>query len=73
MTATLGDGVIISNNVVMGGHVEIGPRAVIGGSAALLQFVRIGAGAMVGGLTGVPSDVITVLLRVRHARASCWG
>jgi UDP-N-acetylglucosamine acyltransferase len=53
----IGDGVIISNNVVMGGHVEIGARAVIGGSAALLQFVRVGAGAMIGGMTGVPSDV----------------
>jgi UDP-N-acetylglucosamine acyltransferase len=53
----IGDGVIVSNNVVMGGHVEIGPRAVIGGSAALLQFVRVGTGAMIGGLTGVPSDI----------------
>ncbi len=53
----IGDGVVISNNVVMGGHVEVGNRAVIGGAAAILQFVRIGAGAMVGGLTGVPCDV----------------
>ncbi len=53
----IGDGVIISNNVVLGGHVEIGDRAVIGGAAALLQFVRIGTGAMVGGVTGVPADV----------------
>jgi UDP-N-acetylglucosamine acyltransferase len=53
----VGDGVIISNNVVMGGHVEIGARAVLGGTAAILQFVRVGTGAMVGGLTGVTSDV----------------
>jgi UDP-N-acetylglucosamine acyltransferase len=53
----IGDNVIISNNVVLGGHVEIGDRAVIGGAAALLQFVRIGKGAMVGGVTGVPADV----------------
>jgi len=53
----IGDGVVISNNVVMGGHVEIGHRAVIGGSSAILQFVRIGTGAMVGGMSGVPSDV----------------
>jgi UDP-N-acetylglucosamine acyltransferase len=53
----IGDGVVISNNVVMGGHVEIGNRAVVGGSSALLQFVRIGAGAMVGGVTGVSNDV----------------
>lgn len=54
----LGDGVIISNNVALGGHVEIGDRAVIGGNAALLQFTRVGQGAMVGGLTGVTRDVI---------------
>ncbi len=54
----IGDGVIIANNVVMGGHVEIGANAVIGGSAALHQFVRIGRGAMVGGMSGVEADVI---------------
>ncbi|HUW79300.1 MAG TPA: acyl-ACP--UDP-N-acetylglucosamine O-acyltransferase [Acidocella sp.] len=53
----VGDGVIMSNNVVLGGHVEIGDRAVLGGTAALLQFVRVGTGAMVGGLTGVTADV----------------
>ena len=55
---TLGDGVIIANNVVMGGHVDIGDGAVIGGSAALHQFVRIGRWAMVGGVSGVEADVI---------------
>jgi UDP-N-acetylglucosamine acyltransferase len=54
----LGDGVIVANNVVMGGHVDIGGRAVIGGAAALHQFVRIGEGAMVGGMSGVEGDVI---------------
>jgi UDP-N-acetylglucosamine acyltransferase len=54
----LGDGVIIANNVVMGGHVTIEDGAVIGGSAAIHQFVRIGHGAMVGGVSGVEADVI---------------
>jgi UDP-N-acetylglucosamine acyltransferase len=54
----VGDNVIMSNNVVLGGHVTVGDRAVIGGSAALLQFVRIGTGAMVGGVTGVTADVV---------------
>lgn len=54
----VGDGVIIVNNVVMGGHVTIGERARIMGSAALHQFVRIGRGAVVGGLCGVERDVI---------------
>ncbi|GBR39447.1 UDP-N-acetylglucosamine acyltransferase [Neoasaia chiangmaiensis NBRC 101099] len=55
---TIGDGVIIVNNVVMGGHVEIGDGARIMGAAALHQFVRIGRGALVGGVCGVESDVI---------------
>ncbi len=54
----LGDGVIVANNVVMGGHVSIGDNAVIGGAAAIHQFVRIGRGAMVGGVSGVEADVI---------------
>ena len=55
---TIGDNVIIANNVVMGGHVEIASGARIMGSAALHQFVRIGAGAVVGGVAGVERDVI---------------
>ncbi|MBF0884475.1 acyl-ACP--UDP-N-acetylglucosamine O-acyltransferase [Gluconobacter sphaericus] len=54
----LGDRVIIVNNVVMGGHVEIDDDAKIMGSAALHQFVRIGRGAVVGGVCGVEMDVI---------------
>ena len=54
----IGDRVIIVNNVVMGGHVEIADDARIMGQAALHQFVRIGRAAMVGGVCGVESDVI---------------
>jgi UDP-N-acetylglucosamine acyltransferase len=54
----LGDGVIVANNVVMGGHVTIGAGAVIGGATALHQFVRVGRAAMVGGASGVEADVI---------------
>lgn len=54
----IGNGVIIANNVVMGGHVTIGDQAVIGGSAALHQYIRIGRGAIVGGVSGVEADVI---------------
>jgi UDP-N-acetylglucosamine acyltransferase len=54
----LGNNVIVANNVVMGGHVTIGDHAVIGGASALHQFVRIGRGAMVGGVSGVEADVV---------------
>lgn len=54
----VGNDVIFANNVVLGGHVTIGDFAVFGGNAAVRQFVRIGEGAMVVGLSGVRADVI---------------
>jgi UDP-N-acetylglucosamine acyltransferase len=54
----VGDNVIMANNATLGGHVTVGDFAVLGGICAVHQFVRIGAGAMVGGMTGVEKDVI---------------
>lgn len=54
----VGSDVTFANNVVLGGHVTIGDYVVFGGQAAVRQFVRIGEGAMVVGLSGVRADVI---------------
>src|SRR5471032_1465288 len=54
----VGDDVTFANSVALGGHVVIGDRVIFGGLAAVQQFCRVGAGAMVGGLTGVNRDVI---------------
>ncbi len=54
----LGDNIVLANNVQVGGHVTIENHAIIGGSCAIHQFSRIGYLAMVGGMTGVLSDVI---------------
>lgn len=54
----IGDRVIIVNNVVLGGHVHIEDDARVMGAAAIHQFVRVGRGALVGGVTGVEADVI---------------
>ena len=53
----LGDRVILSNAVNMGGHVEIGDWAIVGGLTAVHQFVRIGPHAFVGGAARVQKDV----------------
>lgn len=53
----LGDGVILANNVMLGGHVAVGERCFLGGGAAVHQFVRVGRHAMVGGLAGVTNDI----------------
>ncbi len=54
----IGNGVTFANGVALGGHVQIGDEANIGGLAAIQQFCRIGRNAFVGGVTGVPDDVI---------------
>ena len=52
------DNIVLANNVQVGGHVSIEKNAIVGGSCAIHQFSRIGESAMVGGMTGVLSDVI---------------
>jgi UDP-N-acetylglucosamine acyltransferase len=54
----IGNGVTFANGVALGGHVSIGDAVNIGGLAAIQQFSRIGQNAFVGGVTGVPDDVI---------------
>jgi UDP-N-acetylglucosamine acyltransferase len=55
---TVGSDVTFANNAVLGGHVSVGDRAFLGGQAAVHQFVRVGEGAMVGGLSGITRDLI---------------
>ena len=50
--------IVLANNVQVGGHVQIENNAIIGGSCAIHQFSRIGESSMIGGMTGVLSDVI---------------
>jgi UDP-N-acetylglucosamine acyltransferase len=54
----VGNDVIFANNAVIAGHVTIGDHVFLGGQAAVRQFLRIGEGAMIGGLTGLRGDVI---------------
>ena len=53
----VGDRVIVSNAVQMGGHVTIGEYAIVGGLTAIHQFVRIGPHAFVGGAARVQKDI----------------
>jgi UDP-N-acetylglucosamine acyltransferase len=54
----VGDDVTFANGAVLGGHVVVGNHVFIGGNAAVHQFVRIGEGAMLGGLSGITRDII---------------
>ena len=68
----VGNNVIMANNATLGGHVVVGNNVLIGGLSAVHQFVRIGDFAVIGGMSGVESDVIPYG-RVKGERASLAG
>jgi UDP-N-acetylglucosamine acyltransferase len=53
----LGNGVTLVSGALLGGHVEVGDRAIISGNAAVHQHVRIGELALVGILARITQDV----------------
>jgi UDP-N-acetylglucosamine acyltransferase len=53
----LGNNVILTNNVMLAGHITVGDRAYLSGAAGVHQFCRIGALAMVGGQAHLTQDV----------------
>ncbi|MCJ7453045.1 MAG: acyl-ACP--UDP-N-acetylglucosamine O-acyltransferase, partial [Steroidobacteraceae bacterium] len=53
----LADRVIVANNVLFAGHIQVGEGAFIGGGTVIHQFSRIGEGAMVGGASRISQDV----------------
>jgi len=54
----VGSNVVFANNVLLAGHVSVADHVVFGGAVAVRQFVRIGEGAMIVGLSGARADVI---------------
>lgn len=60
------------NVATLGGHVTLEDYSVIGGLAAVHQFVRIGAHAYVGGKTGVSQDIPPFVL-ASGERAKLFG
>ena len=53
----VGDNVIMANAATLGGHVVVENNVFMGGLSAVQQKCRVGAYAMVGGLSGVNRDV----------------
>jgi UDP-N-acetylglucosamine acyltransferase len=51
------DHVILTNGVMLGGHVTVGEKACMGGASAVHQYCRIGRLAMIGGMARVIRDV----------------
>ncbi len=65
------------DNIVLGGHVEVGDFVVLGGCAGAHQFLRIGSYAMVGGYVPLRKDVLPYSMvggePVRHYRLNSIG
>ncbi|QDG77321.1 acyl-ACP--UDP-N-acetylglucosamine O-acyltransferase [Labrenzia sp. PHM005] len=68
----LGDRVVLSNNVMIAGHVDVGSNVIFGGGSAVIQFTRIGDNAFIGGLAGLENDLIPFGM-VTGNRASLGG
>lgn len=53
----VGSGCVFANGATLGGHVEVGDHAILGGLSAVHQFTRIGRHAFVAGGSMVVMDV----------------
>ena len=53
----VGDGCVISNAVLLAGHVRVGDGAVLSGAVAIHHFVIVGEYAFVGGMSRIVRDV----------------
>jgi len=62
----VGDNVVMANAATLGGHVVVEEGVFMGGLSAVQQKCRIGAYAMVGGLSGVNRDVPPFTRAVGH-------
>jgi UDP-N-acetylglucosamine acyltransferase len=54
---TLADNVIITNNCLLAGYVDVGESAVLGGASVFHQFMRIGRRAMIAGSSSFNKDI----------------
>ncbi|MHC4599880.1 MAG: acyl-ACP--UDP-N-acetylglucosamine O-acyltransferase [Planctomycetota bacterium] len=58
----LGDGIVMANNVLLGGHIHIHDHANLSGAAAVNHFTTVGRMAFVGGLSRIVQDVPPFLI-----------
>ncbi len=55
--SVVGDDNMLANGAVLGGHVQLADRVVLGGASGVHQFCRVGRLALLSGLAGVSSDL----------------
>lgn len=54
----VGDRATLVNGALLGGHVEVGDGAIVSGNAVVHQFTRIGALALLSGLSAAVMDIL---------------
>jgi UDP-N-acetylglucosamine acyltransferase len=73
----IGNHVVLTNGVLIAGHVTVGDRAVFGGASGAHQFTRVGPLAMVGGYTALGKDALPFCtmhgVPARHYRLNSIG
>jgi UDP-N-acetylglucosamine acyltransferase len=68
----IGNQVVMANGATLAGHILIEDHAIIGGLSAIHQFCRVGALAIISGLTGVSQDVPPYMMAA-GSRAKLYG
>ena len=68
----VGNNVVLVNNVMLGGHVQMDDRAYVGGGVGIHQFCRIGRFVMIGAQSRITQDVPHYVL-VEGAQAQIIG
>jgi UDP-N-acetylglucosamine acyltransferase len=58
----IGDRVILANNVMLAGYVELGARAFLSGGVGVHQFCRVGRLAMLGGNSKIVKDCLPFVI-----------
>ena len=62
----IGNNVILVNLVALGGHVEVGDWAILGGASNAHQFCKIGKHAMIAANSKIVQDVPPFILAGKH-------
>jgi UDP-N-acetylglucosamine acyltransferase len=68
----IGNQVVMANGATLAGHILIEDFAIIGGLSAIHQFCRVGAYAIIGGVSGVLMD-IPPYTKAQGDRAKLFG
>ncbi len=62
----VGDDIVMSNHVLLAGHVKVEDRSILNGAAAVIQFATVGRLSFIGGLTRVARDAPPFMVYEGH-------